>query len=52
MIVVAQLTRHFAHIKKPLPSNAMADDKNGDGRISFDEFSGPKHERRVVKEEL
>ena len=38
----AELEHHFARIKRALPANAMADDSDGDGRISWVEFSGPK----------
>ena len=34
---------HFARIGKEMPSNAMSsEDKDGDQRISWEEFSGPK----------
>eukprot|EP00325_Prymnesiales_sp_UTEX-LB-985_P009967 CAMPEP_0174701360 /NCGR_PEP_ID=MMETSP1094-20130205/6024_1 /TAXON_ID=156173 /ORGANISM="Chrysochromulina brevifilum, Strain UTEX LB 985" /LENGTH=254 /DNA_ID=CAMNT_0015898989 /DNA_START=48 /DNA_END=812 /DNA_ORIENTATION=+ len=37
-----ELARHFARIKRPMPPSVMNEDKDEDGRISFDEFSGPK----------
>ena len=40
-----ELARHFARIKKPVPPHVMNEDLDGDGRISFDEFTGPKIKR-------
>jgi len=37
-----ELKHHFARIKKPVPPHVMNEDKDGNGRISFDEFTGPK----------
>jgi len=40
-----ELERHFARINKPVPTNVMSEDTDEDGRISFDEFTGPKWPR-------
>ena len=32
-----ELKHHFARIKKPMPPHVMSEDKDGNGRISFDE---------------
>eukprot|EP00322_Chrysochromulina_rotalis_P012126 CAMPEP_0115855088 /NCGR_PEP_ID=MMETSP0287-20121206/14364_1 /TAXON_ID=412157 /ORGANISM="Chrysochromulina rotalis, Strain UIO044" /LENGTH=256 /DNA_ID=CAMNT_0003309235 /DNA_START=124 /DNA_END=894 /DNA_ORIENTATION=- len=52
-----ELARHFARVKQPMPPHVMQEDSDGDGRISFDEFTGPKipreaHEQMALKEEL
>lgn len=54
-----ELARHFARIKQPVPPHVMNEDTDGDGRISFEEFTGPKIPKAVrdmhdneAKEEL
>lgn len=42
-----ELARHFARINKPVPAHVMGEDTDGDGRISFDEFKGPKIPRKT-----
>jgi len=52
-----ELARHFARVKQQMPQHVMNEDTDGDGRISFDEFTGPKipketQEQLLLKEEL
>ena len=48
-----ELRRHFERIKQPLPPHVMTEDKDGDGRISWEEFTGPKLPRKPKgKDEL
>ena len=52
-----ELARHFARVKQQTPPHVMNEDLDGDGRISFDEFTGPKipreeQEAMALKDEL
>ena len=52
-----ELVKHFARIGRPMPSHVMSEDKDGDGWISFAEFTGPKiakekQEEMALKQEL
>lgn len=37
-----ELSAHFDRISQPLPPNVLNEDKDGDGKLSWDEFGGPK----------
>ena len=41
-----ELAVHFKRINKPVPPHVMVEDTDGDGRISYDEFNGPKWPRK------
>lgn len=43
----AELAAHFARIGQQMPTHVMSEDTDGDGRIGFDEFTGPKIPREA-----
>jgi len=47
-----ELAHHFARIKQPVPPHVMNEDKDGDGRISWEEFTGPKAPLHIPRDEL
>ena len=39
----AELARHFARVGQAIPSNIMVEDKDRDGKITFDESGRPRN---------
>jgi len=46
-----ELARHFARIKQQMPAHVMSEDKDNDGRISWEEFTGPKLPRQRISQD-
>jgi len=47
----SELQRHFARIRQTMPARAIIEeDTDGDGYVSFDEFTGPKTPQHVQEE--